>query len=68
MYDILDLLIQTFEKYNHKLTGQELARLLSEIGTFDGGYGPAKMDKIGILHVPLTIGVMKNGKFIPVEE
>ena len=67
IYDVMDIIIQTYEKNGHKLTGKELSQNLLKMGQYEGGFGTAKMDEYGILHVPVINGKIKNGKFVPAE-
>lgn len=68
IYDVIDIIVQAYEKNDHKLTGKELSQKLLKMGQYEGGFGIAKMDEYGILHVPVINGKIKNEKFVSSEE
>ena len=67
-YDVMDIIIQAYEKNNTKRDGKKLSDTLLQMKNYKGSFGTTRLDSDGIFYVPVVIGKIKGGKFIPVTE
>ena len=67
VYDVMDIIIQAYEKNNTKPDGKKLSDTLLQMKNYNGGLGTTRLDSDGIFYVPLIVGEIKNGQFVPIE-
>ena len=66
-YDVMDIIIQAYEQNDTKPDGKKLADTLMSMQGYHGGFGVTRLDSDGIFYVPVVVGEIKNGQFVPIE-
>lgn len=68
MYDIIDVLIKAYEKYDTKPSGEQISKDLLNLKDYDGIFGQIWVDEYGMFHNIPTAFDIKNGELIPITE
>ena len=66
-YDAMDIIVHAYEENDVKPDAKKLAGTLLQMHGYKSGFGVTKLDSNGIFSIPLIVGKVKNGQFVPVE-
>ncbi|MBP5343456.1 MAG: ABC transporter substrate-binding protein [Alphaproteobacteria bacterium] len=68
VYDVIDILVKTYEKYDTKPSGEQISHDLLNLKDYSGIFRQIWVDKWGMFHnMPVALDI-KDGQLVPVEE
>ena len=65
VYDVIDTLIKTYEKYDTKPSGEQISHDLLNLKDYTGIFGQVWVDEYGMFHNTPTAFDIKGGQFVP---